>query len=135
MDGCRPLLGVVGAGTMGGGIAQVAAVAGFPVVVVDVAHDVLHRCRARIAEALGRRVADGRLTQADADAALGRLRWTTELDDLGDAAVVIEAVPEDLAAKREVFRRLDARCPASVILASNTSSLPITRIAAATQHP
>ena len=135
MDGGRPLLGVVGAGTMGGGIAQVAAVAGFPVVVVDVAHDVLHRCRARIAEALGRRVVDGRLTQADADAALRRLRWTTELDDLGDAAVVIEAVPEDLAAKREVFRRLDARCPASVVLASNTSSLPITRIAAATQHP
>ncbi len=131
----RPLIGVVGAGTMGGGIAQVAAMAGFPVVVADVADDVLHRCRARIAEALGRRVADGRLTPADADATLGRLRWVTELADLQGAAVVIEAVPEDLATKREVFRRLDALHPPSVVLASNTSSLPITRIAAATQHP
>ncbi|MDR7556331.1 MAG: 3-hydroxyacyl-CoA dehydrogenase NAD-binding domain-containing protein [Armatimonadota bacterium] len=131
----RPLIGVVGAGTMGGGIAQVAATAGYSVVVADVAEDVLQRCRARIAEALGRRVADGRLTPADADAILGRLRWVTELADLHGAAVVIEAVPEDLATKREVFRRLDALHPPSVVLASNTSSLPITRIAAATQHP
>ncbi|MDR7481200.1 MAG: 3-hydroxyacyl-CoA dehydrogenase NAD-binding domain-containing protein [Armatimonadota bacterium] len=133
--GARPVIGVVGAGTMGGGIAQVAAIAGFPVIVVDVSPDALGRCRERIAAALARRVADGRLAQADAEAALGRLHWVTGLEALGGATVVIEAVFEDLAVKRDVFARLDAQCPASVILASNTSSLPITRIAAATRHP
>lgn len=120
---------------MGGGIALVAAVAGFPVIVADVSPEVLERCRERIAAALARRVADGRLARADAEAASGRLQWVTELEALRGATVVIEAVPEDLAVKRDVFARLDAQCPVSVILASNTSSLPITRIAAATRHP
>ncbi|MBI3998417.1 MAG: 3-hydroxyacyl-CoA dehydrogenase, partial [Armatimonadetes bacterium] len=134
-DQQRPAIAVVGAGTMGGGIAEVAALAGHPVVVQDIASVFLERCRQRIDDDLAGRAARGRLEPQAADAARARLRWVTDLDRLGDVGVVIEAAPEDLALKQEIFRRLDAQYRPEVILASNTSSLPITRLAAVTRHP
>ncbi|MGH2404937.1 MAG: 3-hydroxyacyl-CoA dehydrogenase NAD-binding domain-containing protein, partial [bacterium] len=131
----RPAVGVVGAGTMGGGIAEVAALAGYPVTVQDVSTEFLDRGRQRIDEDVMRRVARGRLDQAAADSARARLRWVTRLDDLASTGVVIEAAPENLDLKREIFGRLDQVCDATAILASNTSSLPITLLGAATQRP
>lgn len=131
----RPSMGIVGAGTMGTGIAGVAALAGCPVIIQDVAATVLDRSRQRMAEGLARRVARGRLQDSDAAEALARIIWTTSLEDLKASAVVIEAAPEDLALKREIFRRLDEICADATILASNTSSLPISAMGAATRRP
>ena len=131
----RPLIGIVGAGTMGGGIAEVAAVAGFPVKVQDVSPDILDRSRRRLEQGLSQRVARGRLEATGAAAAIARLTWVNALEDLRDAAVVIEAAPEHLDLKREIFHRLDAVCDPAAILASNTSSLSISAMGAATQHP
>ncbi len=128
-------IGIIGAGTMGSGIAEVAALAGYAVVVQDVSADVLERGRRRIDDDMTRGVARGRLDQAAADAARARLRWVTRLDDLAGAGLVIEAAPEDLRLKREIFARLEEVCDAGTILASNTSSLPITSLGAATQRP
>ncbi len=131
----RQAVGVVGAGTMGAGIAEVAALAGYSVTVQDVATEVLDRGRRRIDEDLARRVARGRLDQAAADAARARLRWVTRLDELASSMIVIEAAPEDLGLKREIFGRLEELCDPATILASNTSSLPITSLGAATRRP
>ncbi|MGH2373572.1 MAG: 3-hydroxyacyl-CoA dehydrogenase NAD-binding domain-containing protein [bacterium] len=131
----RPDVGVIGAGTMGAGIAEVAALAGYRVTVQDVSSDVLDRGRQRIEEDVTRRVARGRLDQAAADAARARLRWVTRLDELASSRVVIEAAPEDLRLKREIFGRLEEVCAPGAILASNTSSLPITSLGAATRRP
>ena len=131
----RPEIGVVGAGTMGAGIAEVAALAGYPVTVQDISTEVLDRGRRRIDEDVTRRVARGRLDQAAADGARARLRWVTRLDELASSRVVIEAAPEDLSLKREIFGRLEEVCDAGAILASNTSSLPITSLGAATRRP
>lgn len=134
-DAPRPLIGIVGAGTMGAGIAEVAAVAGFPVKVQDVSPDILDRCPRRLEQSLNQRVARGRLEAAIAAAAIARLTWVNTLEDLHDAEVVIEAAPERLDLKRDVFHRLDAVCDPTAILASNTSSLSISAMGAATQRP
>ena len=134
-DAHRPTVGVVGAGTMGGGIAEVAALAGCEVTIQDVSIEILERGRQRIEEDLARRVARGRLEASAAEAVRARLRWVTHLEDLAPSGVVIEAAPESLNLKREIFGRLDEACEASAILASNTSSLPITALGAATRHP
>jgi 3-hydroxybutyryl-CoA dehydrogenase len=134
-DGLRGTIGVLGSGTMGGGIAQAAAMAGFDVIVQDVSTEILDRFRARLDEHLAQRVSRGRVSRQDADAALARLRPVTALDDLCDAGAIIEAAPEDLALKRQLFQRLDALTPPAVVLASNTSSLSITALAGATRHP
>ncbi len=134
-DAPRPTIGVVGAGTMGGGIAQVAALAGYEVAVQDVSAEMLDRCRQRFDEDLARRIARGRLDPVAADAARRRLRWVPALDALAASGVVIEAAPEMLDLKREIFKRLDEVCDAGAILASNTSSLSITVLAGATRHP
>ncbi|MGQ0550253.1 MAG: 3-hydroxyacyl-CoA dehydrogenase [Armatimonadota bacterium] len=131
----RPAVGVVGAGTMGGGIAEVAALAGCRVTVQDVSTEILDRGRRRIDEDVTRRVLRGRLSQEAADAIRARLRWVTRLDDLATSTIVVEAAPEDLRLKREIFGRLDEVCDAGAILASNTSSLPITVLGAATRRP
>lgn len=126
---------VVGAGLMGSGIAQVAATAGYQVTMRDVSDAATARGTAAIARSLDRFVAKGQLTREDADAALGRVRTTTDLDAVSQADLVVEAVFESLEVKRELFGELDRLAPQAAVLATNTSAIPITRIAAATQRP
>jgi 3-hydroxybutyryl-CoA dehydrogenase len=128
-------VGVVGAGTMGSGIAQVFAQAGFTVRLIDVAQPMLDRARAAIEKSLGKFVEKGKLAGAARDAALGRILPGTSVESLGDADFVVEAIVEELAAKRTLFIRLDAISPQGAILASNTSSISITTLGAATKRP
>jgi 3-hydroxybutyryl-CoA dehydrogenase len=128
-------LAVIGAGLMGSGIAQVAAQAGWQVVLRDVSDEALARGRAGIEASYRRFVAKGRLAAADAEASLARIQTTTRLDAAADADVVVEAVFESLEVKREVFEALDKICRADALLASNTSAIPITQLAAATGRP
>ncbi|MGP4112008.1 3-hydroxyacyl-CoA dehydrogenase family protein [Streptomyces sp. 4N509B] len=128
-------LAVIGAGLMGSGIAQVAAVAGWDVVVRDITDAALSRGRDAIGASLGRFVAKGTLAEADAEAAMGRIATTTELEAAGDADLVVEAVFERLEVKRELFAALDGIVRDDAVLATNTSALPITSIAAATERP
>ena len=129
------VVGVVGAGLMGAGIAQVAAVAGHQVVLRDVTDEALGHGRAGIEKSLGRFVAKGQLDHGAADEALGRITTVTDLDAVGEADIVVEAVFEDIEVKHEVFRVLDRVCREGAVLATNTSAIPITRIAAATGRP
>ena len=128
-------VGVVGLGTMGAGIAQVCLQAGFEVVGREVESEHGERARERIDHYLARGVEKERLTQDEKDAALGRLTLTTELADLADCQLVIEAAFEDIAVKRELFGELDRIAPTPAILATNTSALSVTQIADATQTP
>jgi 3-hydroxybutyryl-CoA dehydrogenase len=128
-------VGVVGCGLMGGGIAEVAAKANFDVVVREVSEALIEAGRDRIRESLDRAVERGKLTPADRDAAWRRLHFSTELTDLADRDLVIEAIVEDSGAKNELFSALDGLCGSDTILASNTSSLTITDMAAATGRP
>jgi 3-hydroxybutyryl-CoA dehydrogenase len=127
-------VGVVGLGTMGAGIAQVCIQAGVETVGREVTEELCERARERIAHYLGRGVEKGRMTAAERDGALGRLTTTTALFDLEGCDLVIEAVIEELDAKRELFAALDRLLPAAV-LATNTSALPVHEIAAATERP
>jgi 3-hydroxybutyryl-CoA dehydrogenase len=126
---------VVGAGLMGSGIAQVAAVSGRPVTLRDVTDEALDRGRTGIARSLDRFVDKGKLGRDEADAALARISTTTELDCVREAGLVVEAVFESLDVKTELFRELDRLAPAGAVLATNTSAIPITRIAAVTGRP
>jgi 3-hydroxybutyryl-CoA dehydrogenase len=126
---------VVGAGLMGSGIAQVAAVSGRPVTLRDVTDEALDRGRTGIARSLDRFVDKGKLGRDEADAALARISTTTELDCVSEAGLVVEAVFESLDVKTELFRELDRLAPAGAVLATNTSAIPITRIAAVTGRP
>ena len=129
-------LAVLGAGTMGRGIAQVAAQAGLSVALYDVQHDALSRAQIQIAASLDQGVVKGKVAAADRDAALARLRKTTNLTDAVEAAdVIIEAAPESLELKRKLLADVSARCPAQALLGTNTSSMSVTAIAAATQRP
>jgi len=128
-------VGVVGAGTMGNGIAQAFAQAGFAVRLVDVAQPMLDRARSNIEKSLSKLVEKGKVTATDRDKALGRLSTTTSLDLLGDADYVVEAIVEDAETKRTLFTSLDALTRPEVILASNTSSISITTLGAATTRP
>ena len=128
-------LGVVGGGQMGGGIAHVAAAAGLTVTLVDVEERFLDKARAAIEKNLDREVARGKRTADDKAAALGRIATTTRLEALAGVDAVVEAIVEDEAVKKDLFRRLDAACKPEAILASNTSSISITRLAAATRRP
>ena len=128
-------IGVLGAGTMGAGIAQVAAEAGLDVLVHDPVEGAFERARTLIAGFLARKVQKEQLGEADARAALARLRPTQALEEIAAAELVVEAIPEELELKRDAFRRLDAAAGPDTILATNTSSLPVARIAAETQHP
>lgn len=123
---------VIGAGTMGNGIAQVFASCGSSVTLVDVNEEALERGVAAIGKSLARVVKKERMSQEDADAALARIGRSTELESLGDRELIVEAVSERADLKAKVFRTLDEVAPASAILASNTSSISITEIAAVT---
>jgi len=129
------IFGVVGAGTMGNGIAQVAARAGFEVVMRDVAPEFLARGMAAIDKSLQRDVDKERLPADEKQIILGRVKTTTDLDDLRDAFIVVEAVTENLSVKSELFKALDGIMKNNAILASNTSSISITKLGAVTQRP
>ncbi|CAN5356102.1 3-hydroxybutyryl-CoA dehydrogenase [soil metagenome] len=128
-------IGVIGAGTMGNGIAQVFTQAGFDVRLVDAAAPALDRARGTIEKSLGKFVEKGRMTAEDRDAALARLSTGTTLDPLADVDYVVEAIVEDAQVKRELFTRLDQLTRPDVILSSNTSSISITVLGAATKRP
>ncbi len=128
-------VGVVGCGLMGSGIAQVAAQAGYPVTVREVSQQFLDKGLQSIEKNLGRLVEKGTIAAADRDQIRERLRGTTNVDDLKDCDIIIEAIIEQLPAKRELWSALDKICPKSAIFASNTSSLSITEMATFTQRP
>lgn len=128
-------LGVVGGGQMGGGIAEVGARAGAQVVVCEVSEDAARAGAARISKSLDRAVQSGKLSEGDRDAAQERLRFTTDTADLADRQLVIEAAAEDEDIKVKLFGELDRVVGADAILASNTSSIPISKLAAATGRP
>ena len=128
-------VGVVGCGLMGSGIAEVAAKANFDVVVREVREDLIEAGRDRIRKSLDRAVEREKLTGADRDAAWSRLRFSTELSELADRDLVIEAIVEEIGNKNELFSALDDLCGPEAIFASNTSSLTITDMAAATKRP
>jgi 3-hydroxybutyryl-CoA dehydrogenase len=127
-------VGVLGCGLMGSGIAQVAATAGYITVVRDVSDAVMSKGKAGIAKSLDKFVEKGKMTAADRDATLGRLSYVTDVSALKDCDVVIEAVTEDLDLKNDLWKQLDALCPAHTIFASNTSSLTIAAMASATKR-
>ncbi|MFD8064865.1 3-hydroxyacyl-CoA dehydrogenase family protein [Streptomyces parvulus] len=128
-------LAVIGAGLMGSGIAQVAAQAGWEVVLRDVTDEALRRGTDSIRTSYDKFVAKGKLAAEEADAALARITATSDLEAVADADVVVEAVFEKLEVKHEIFRALDKLVKDGAILASNTSAIPITKIAAVTERP
>jgi len=128
-------IAVVGAGFMGSGIAESAGSAGVNVFLYEPEHEPLERSRKRLTESTDRAVSRGKLGRPEADALLGRISYTTSLDDLDGVEAVVEAVFEDLGVKSKLFQELDARFPDAAFLASNTSSIPIAELAAATKRP
>jgi len=126
---------VLGAGTMGNGIVQVTAQAGYQVTMRDVSDDMLANGMKTIEKSLSKLVAKNKITDEEKANILGRITTTTSMDAVSDADLIIEAVPEQLDLKVKVFEELDKLAPAHAILGSNTSSLPITAIAAATKRP
>jgi len=129
------VFGVIGAGTMGNGIAQVAARAGFDVVMRDVGQEFLARGMTSIDKSLQRNVDKERLSKDEKRAIMGRIKTTTDIGALSEAVIVVEAVNEDLRVKTEVFRSLDEVTKTDAILASNTSSISITKLGAITKRP
>lgn len=128
-------VGVIGAGTMGNGIAHVFARSGFTVRLCEVEQRFVDRGLETIRKNLGREVSKAKLTQEEMDAALGRIKGTLKRADLADCDFVVEAATERFEVKREIFAELDSILPAGVILASNTSSISITKLAAQTRRP
>src|ERR1700710_2771987 len=139
-DGCGRLsameaVGGVGSGIMGAGIAEVAARSGCDVLIREVTAELAEKGRSRIAASLERAVSRGTLSEADRDATLARVRTTTSLPDLADRDLVIEAIVEDEPTKTALYRELSGLVRPDCLLASNTSSIPISRLAAASEHP
>lgn len=128
-------IGVIGAGTMGSGIAQVAAEAGFNVIMRDLEEQFVQRGLTAVEKNLARAVEKGRKSQSEADAVRGRISGTTRLEDLSEADFIIEAIIENMALKKELYEKLDAICKEETVLASNTSGLSITEMASATKRP
>jgi len=128
-------IGVVGAGQMGSGIAEVALTSGFDVLMRDVTMEAVQKGRMRIVTDFDKRIQKGKMTAAEKEAILGRLSTTIKLEDLGKCDFIIEAAVENIPLKWEIFTKLDEVTPKETILASNTSSISITRIASATQRP
>jgi 3-hydroxybutyryl-CoA dehydrogenase len=128
-------MAVIGAGQMGTGIAQVAAQAGLSVVLADASADLARKAVEKLGSTLGKLVEKGKLSAADRSALLARITPATSLDDCAGADLAIEAIVENEGVKQELFRRLDALLPPHALLASNTSSISITALAAATRRP
>jgi 3-hydroxybutyryl-CoA dehydrogenase len=128
-------VGLVGAGFMGAGIAEAASRAGFQVLAYEPEPGVLEQAEHRIRASVGKAVERGKLTAGESASLLARIDFTTDFERLGEARLVIEAVTEDEAVKVDVFRRLDGVLPHDAVLASNTSSIPIAQLAAATERP
>ena len=128
-------IGVIGAGTMGNGIAQAFASAGYEVVLQDLSQEALARGLKAIESSLGRQVKKEIITEAEAKAVLGRISPVTEVEAMADRDLVIEAILEKLEVKTALIQKLDGICRAEAILASNTSSISLTQIAAASKHP
>src|SRR5947209_3463868 len=126
---------VIGAGTMGNGIAHTAAASGFDVTLIDVADEIVQRGMSTIATNLQRGVDKGRMSADEKAAVLRRIRPTTDFQPIANADIVIEAIIENLGAKTALFQKLDGLTAAQCILASNTSSISITKMAAATKRP
>ena len=126
---------VVGAGQMGTGIAQVAAQAGVKVVLIDIANEIITRSLGRIQNNLEKDVSKGKRTPDEKEMTLANITASLSLEDGSDCDAVIEAATEDLAIKKEIFQKLDKICPSDAILATNTSSLPITELASVTARP
>ena len=129
------IIGVVGAGTMGNGIAQTAANAGFDVVMCDVSQDFVDRGVANISKSLDRFVKKEAITEDQKNEILGRIKATTNLDDLKDCTLIVEAATENFDIKKQIFEKLDSIAGPDSILSSNTSSISITKIAAVTKRP
>ncbi|HSH25326.1 MAG TPA: 3-hydroxyacyl-CoA dehydrogenase family protein [Massilibacterium sp.] len=127
-------IGVVGSGTMGGGIAHLAALSGFQVIVCDIEQTFLDNALQRMQSFMDKSIAKGRMTAEEKEAVLGRITCTTNLEEMKEADIVIEAIIEDLEAKKELFTQLDRIVPENTILATNTSSMSITVIAEATNR-
>ncbi len=128
-------VGVLGAGLMGSGIAEVAAKAGYDTVVREVTEELAKKGMQRIDLSLGKAIEKGKLAAADRDAVRGRLRATTALEDVSDCDILVEAIVENLEVKKETYRELDQLCKPETIFCSNTSSLTITELSAATKRP
>ena len=128
-------VGVVGCGLMGHGITQVSAQAGYDVIVADVNQEALDKGLGKISKLLGKSVEKGKIEQADADAILGRINTTTDLNDFADCDLVIEAVTENLETKLKIWKQLDGIVKDEAYFATNTSSLPVINKAAATTRP
>jgi len=129
------VLGVVGAGQMGSGIAQIAAASGLSVLMSDIKDEFLERGFSAIEKSLDRIFKKGTLSEEDKKAILGRIEGTTAISDMATANFVVEAATEDEALKLNIFKALDETCPEGIILSSNTSSISITKIAGATKRP
>jgi len=128
-------VGVIGCGQMGSGIAQVCAQAGYQVVVSEVNDEFLDKGLSSIDTYLARSVQKERITQQDKDAIIGRIKGTTSMNDFGDCDIVLEAAVEDMKLKKDIFHEIDGICPQHAILATNTSCLSVTEIAAVTKRP
>lgn len=128
-------IGILGAGTMGGGIAHLAAMKGLEVILCDVEERFVEAARQRAAALMDKDIAKGKMTAEEKETVLGRLTTTTKIEDLSSADFVVEAIIEDLELKKNVFKKLDEICRPEVILATNTSSLSVTEIASATSRP
>ena len=127
--------GVIGAGQMGNGIAQVAAAAGLSVIMSDIEIEFAEKGLANVAKILGKNVDKGRISAEDRDAVMGRIKITADLADIAEAEFVVEAATENETLKFKIFKDLDEICRPGVILSTNTSSIPIGRIAAQTGRP
>jgi 3-hydroxybutyryl-CoA dehydrogenase len=128
-------IGVIGVGQMGSGIVQVAALSGFEVLACDRSEELNKKAQAGIQKQLAKLVEKGKLTEADKKAAEGKIKWTLSCNDFANSDLVIEAITEDVPAKEKLFGELDKICSPQTILATNTSSISITRLAAATKRP
>ncbi|MCB2192290.1 MAG: 3-hydroxybutyryl-CoA dehydrogenase, partial [Deltaproteobacteria bacterium] len=128
-------IGVIGSGQMGNGIAQVAAAAGLNVIMSDIKEEFCQKGMDTISGSLARLVKKEKITAEDQEAILGRIKTTVELKDMAEAGIVVEAATENVDLKLNIFRQLDEICPEGVILASNTSSISITKIAGVTGRP
>ncbi len=129
------IIGVIGAGTMGNGIAQTAAGVGFQVVMCDVQEAFVERGIANISKSLDRFVKKETMTEEQKSEVLGRIKTTTKLEDLAGCMLIVEAATENFEIKKQIFQKLDEICPAETILSSNTSSISITKIAGVTKRP